>query len=66
MTKPVAMIAAQTPPRPRPLSDLHVRGFHCGGESHHLENRTGAPVHYLEIGERDGERIFHHKNVGPY
>lgn len=27
-------------------------GFPCGGESHHLENRTDAPVHYLEIGDR--------------
>lgn len=33
-------------------------GFPARGDSHHLENRTGAPVHYLEIGDRsDGDDI---------
>lgn len=27
-------------------------GFKAGGISHHLENRSAAPVHYLEIGDR--------------
>lgn len=27
-------------------------GFKAGGVSHHLENRSGAPVTYLEIGDR--------------
>ena len=27
-------------------------GFKAGGTSHHLENRSSAPVHYLEIGDR--------------
>lgn len=27
-------------------------GFKGGGVSHHLENRSGAPVTYLEIGDR--------------
>ncbi len=28
-------------------------GFAAGGESHHLENHSGAPAAYLEIGDRD-------------
>jgi len=27
-------------------------GFKAGGISHHLENRSGAPVTYLEVGDR--------------
>jgi uncharacterized cupin superfamily protein len=33
-------------------------GFRAGGTSHHLENRSGAPVRYLEIGDRaEGDEV---------
>ncbi len=33
-------------------------GFPAGGESHHLENRTNEPVHYLEVGDRtEGDQV---------
>ncbi|MBX9758765.1 MAG: cupin domain-containing protein [Beijerinckiaceae bacterium] len=35
-------------------------GFPAGGESHHLENRSGAPVHYLEIGDRSQGDDIHY------
>lgn len=33
-------------------------GFKAGGVSHHLENRSAAPVQYLEIGDRtEGDEV---------
>lgn len=33
-------------------------GFKAGGVSHHLENRSNAVVHYLEIGDRsEGDEV---------
>ncbi len=33
-------------------------GFPAGEESHHLENRTNAPMEYLEIGDRsEGDQV---------
>ncbi|WP_137391195.1 cupin domain-containing protein [Rhodoligotrophos defluvii] len=33
-------------------------GFKAGGVSHHLENRSAAPVRYLEIGDRtEGDEV---------
>jgi uncharacterized cupin superfamily protein len=33
-------------------------GFRAGGTAHHLENRSGAPVRYLEIGDRsEGDEV---------
>jgi uncharacterized cupin superfamily protein len=35
-------------------------GFRAGGTAHHLENRSGAPVRYLEIGDRsEGDEVFY-------
>lgn len=33
-------------------------GFKAGGAAHHLENRSGAPVLYIEIGDRtEGDEV---------
>ena len=33
-------------------------GFPAGGPAHHLENRTGSPVRYLDIGDRtEGDTV---------
>ncbi|MDJ0390553.1 cupin domain-containing protein [Roseomonas sp. E05] len=35
-------------------------GFPAGGAAHHLENRSAAPVRYLEIGDRaEGDEVFY-------
>ncbi|MEO1106171.1 MAG: cupin domain-containing protein [Devosia sp.] len=35
-----------------PLRPGMCAGFPAGGIAHHLVNRSGTPVHYLEIGDR--------------